>query len=281
MLARRIITAKDLLARAKPFVAIDATWFMPDSPRDAKQEYIAERLPGARFFDLDGVKTESPYPHMMPSKGQFEGAISEMGIKPNDFVVVYDKQSIFSSPRVRWMLEIFGHPHAVMLDNYAEYKRLGGPLESGEPNSVQATDYSQEREPGRWLSYEDVKAIVENQPGTYHMLDARPNGRFTGEVPEPRPGLASGHVPGAKSLPFSEVVQSGESAFKSDSDLKAKLEELNVLDGKPVIVMCGSGVTACVIKDAIDPFLKEPALVYDGSWSEWGARAPKELVERG
>lgn len=280
MLARRIITAKDLLARTKPFVAIDATWFMPDSPRDAKAEYIAERLPEARFFDLDGVKTESTYPHMMPSKRQFETAIGKMGISPNDFVVVYDKQSVFSSPRVRWMFETFGHPHTALLDNYAEYKRLGGPIESGEPKAVKPVDYSIAGEPARWVSYEDLKEIVEEQPNTYHILDARPNPRFTGEAPEPRPGLSSGHVPGSRSLPFSEVVDQGVAAFRPDSEIKSKLEQLNVLDGKPVIVMCGSGVTACVIKDAIDPFLSSPALVYDGSWSEWAARAPADLIEK-
>lgn len=268
-MSRATISAKNLLARKEPFVAVDATWFMPNAGRNGKEEYVQERLPGAVFYDMSKIKADSPYPHMMVTKAEFEKAVGELGIKPDDFVVIYDKQAVFSSPRVQFVFDTFKHPNAVILDNYAEYKRLGGPIESGEPKPREPTKYSQPGDAKPWVTFEQLKSDVESKKDQ-HLLDARPG-----------PMFAAGHVPGAKSLPFPEVlVPGGESVFKSDADLVAKLNELDVLDGKPVVVMCGSGVTACVVKAAIDKFLETPSQVYDGSWGEWSVRASPELIEK-
>lgn len=268
-MSRPTITAKELLARKEPYVAVDATWFLPDAGRNGKDEFAQERLPGAVYYNMATIKADSPYPHMMVNKAQFEKAVGDLGIKPDDFVVIYDKQAFFSSPRVQFVFDTFNHPHAGVLDNYNEYKRLGGPIETGEPKARAPTKYSQPGEPKSWVTFEQLKSDVESKKAQ-HILDARPG-----------PAFAAGHVPGAKSLPFSQLlVPGGESAFKPDADIVAKLNELDVLDGKPVVVMCGSGVTACVLKLAIDKFLETKSQVYDGSWGEWSARASPELIEK-
>lgn len=267
----KLITAKELLERNEPYVAVDATWFMPNVGRNGKAEYINERLPNAVFYDMASIKAESPYPHMMVTKAQFEEAVSGLGIKPDDTVVIYDKQSVFSSPRVAFVFETFNHPNVLLLDNYEEYKRRGGTIDSGEPVPTHtATEYSQPGEAKPWVTFEQIKAIAEAKKNECHILDARPGPMFN-----------AGHVPGAKSLPFPELLASdGESAFKPDSEIVTRLNALDVLDGKPVIVMCGSGVTACILKTAIDRFLTSPSVVYDGSFSEWADRAGPDLIAK-
>lgn len=252
----------------RQFVAIDATWYMPNNPKSARDEYIRERLPSARFFDLDAVKADSPYPHMMPSAATFEQALSGMGVRNSDTIVVYDKD-FFSSHRLYWMLEIFGHKDLYLLDNFSQYAADGRDLETGPPSELVATQYKVPSSTGKWIEFEEMEQIARDP--NYVILDARPAPRFFGEAPEPRPGLSNGHIPGAYSLPFGEVLENGH--YKSPEAIAKLLEDRNVDLSKQVVVMCGSGVTACVIKYAIDPLLKSPALVYDGSWTEWAQRS--------
>lgn len=262
------------LSSLNRYRTIDASWFMPNSPKVGHQEYLAHRLPGARFFDLDGVTTESPYPHMMPSKETFDHAIGSLGIRPDDTLVIYDQGDLLSSPRVYWMFETFGHKDLYLLDNWSDYVAENNPVEDGEPKTVEPTAYTSPSV-GKWVLFEELQALVENGLKDHVLLDARPAGRFFGKSPEPRAGLSNGHVPGAKSLPADEVRKEGH--FVSSDTVKKLLQERNIDTTKQVICMCGSGVTACIIKYSIDPHLSKPALIYDGSWTEWVQRS--SLIE--
>lgn len=276
----KFITAKSLINLAKPFVPLDATWYLPNVPRDAYKEFLEERIPGAVYFDLDKIKAPSPYPHMMPQKDAFAKAMSEMGLKNDDMLVVYDRQGIFSGPRVFWMLQVFGHKNVFLLDNWFKYKNLNGALEHGDSiDQRPVTNYVVSGQPSKWLLFEDVKNLVTSgKLKNHYLLDARPIERFYGYKPEPRPDTSSGHIPGAISLPFSTCV--ANSWLKSKEEIAEILEEKHIKNDKPIIVMCGSGVTACVIKLAVDSVLGSDALIYDGSWTEWAARAPN-LIEQG
>lgn len=269
-------------------IPIDGSWFLnpavQSNGKSGYESYLSERIPGARFFDVDGVKdTSSPYPHMLPSKDVFDKAMSQLGLRRDDLLVVYDALGNFSAPRALWMLRAFQHERAVLLDNFPLYKEQGHPIESGDPERVEPTKYeSPGLDPEMVVSYEELREIVcdREKAVAYNMIDARPKSRFDGGEPEPRPGVKSGHVPGAVSLPFADVLDPKTKEFKSPESLRKIFSNVADLE-KPSIVMCGSGVTACVLENALRLSGEEKKIkVYDGSWSEWGKRADDNLVEK-
>ncbi|KAK9457415.1 Rhodanese-like domain-containing protein [Dipodascopsis uninucleata] len=278
----------------KAIVPLDATWYLPNAGRNGKEEFLTERLIGARFFDIDDVKdSNSPYPHMLPTVDVFNKAMSELGIERDDTIVVYDKQGNFSAPRLLWTLNVFQHPLVYILDNYPKYKEEGFPIDSTVLKSVEdanpkKTSYES---PGlledRVVTYSDLRQVV-IEPlfrQKFNIIDARPYNRWTGESPEPRPGLPSGHIPDSISIPFSEVLQSGTKEFKSEQELRDLFLSKGVDPDKPTIAMCGTGVTACVLETALGKsgILSEekPALVYDGSWTEWAQRSNDRYIVKG
>jgi thiosulfate/3-mercaptopyruvate sulfurtransferase len=261
---------------------------MPNNPRDPLKEFKQERLHNARFFDVDGIKdNKSSYPHMLPSLEEFNEAMSQLGIEKDDRLVVYDKVGNFSAPRVAWTLQTFGHDNVFLLDNYPLYQKYSYPLDRSSEGALnyEATQYkSSEFDANGVLSFEQVVSIVSKKAirEGYNILDARSYGRFTGEDPEPRPGLPSGHAPGSKSLPFTKVL--GENnIFLPKEQLISIFQDLKVDIDKPTIVMCGTGVTACILKTALDSagFNKAGIQVYDGSWTEYAQRAGPELIIKG
>jgi thiosulfate/3-mercaptopyruvate sulfurtransferase len=179
-------------------VPLCASWFLPNDGRNGYETYLAQRIPQARFFDLDAVKDpDSPYPHMLPSPEHFADAMSRLGIGRGDTVVVYDTKElgIFSAPRVGWMLGVFGHKNVHVLNNFRTWVRDGYPTESGEPNEVQRVEYAVPRlKEDLVVGFEDVREIAGNRSkeGGYkaQILDARSKGRFDGVDPEPREGMS-------------------------------------------------------------------------------------------
>lgn len=269
-------------------VAVDGSWYMPNNPRDPVAEFKTERLPNSRFFDVDGIKDpQSSYPHMLPSLSDFNAAVSKLGIQKTDKLVIYDKVGNFSSPRVAWTFQTFGHENVFLLNNYPKYLECAYPLEHSAETaeSHNSSQYeSTEFDKNAVLSFEQVVDIVstKSKRDQYTILDARSFGRFTGDDPEPRPGLSSGHAPGAKSLPFSKVLDDNN-VFLDQSQMIEVLKNAGVEPEKPVIVMCGTGVTACILKAAIDSvgFNKGGVQVYDGSWTEYAQRAGSDLIVKG
>ncbi|KAI1812587.1 Rhodanese-like domain-containing protein [Poronia punctata] len=264
-------------------IPLCAAWFMPNDSRTGINAFVEKRIPKARFFDLDKVKDKhSPYPHMLPSPKQFAQAMSELGIRKEDTVVVYDSHDvgIFSAPRVGWTLRVFGHPKVHILNNFKLWVEEGYPTESGNLYSVECNPYPiPELDETKVASYEEVREVAQdsNKEGTegVQILDARPNARFTGEAPEPREGLSSGHMPSSISIPFGELLDPTTKTFLPKDQLRKVFEQKGVDPSKPIISSCGTGVTAVIIDAALEEAgfgLPESRKVYDGSWTEWAQR---------
>jgi len=264
-------------------VPLCAAWFLPNDERSGIQVFRDQRIPKARFFDLDKViDKRSPYPHMLPDAKGFAAAMSELGIRKEDTVVVYDTKElgIFSAPRVAWTLRLFGHSKVHILNNFKLWVEEGLPTESGELYSVECGTYPiPQFNEDKVASFEQVKEIAQdyNKEGSegVQVLDARPAGRFTGEAPEPREGLSSGHLPGSINVPFNILLDPETKALLPAEKLRSIFTEKGVDPNKPIVSSCGTGVTACVIETALDVAAygsPEARRVYDGSWTEWAQR---------
>ena len=233
-------------------------------PNDAKKRtgydvYKKGHIKDARFFDMDKVAdTSSPYPHMLPTPELFRDSMRQLGIKRDDTVVVYDSAElgIFSAPRVAWTFRVFGHSAVHILNNFKIWVDQGYPVEEGEQQTVEETQYpTPELDQSRVTAFEDVEIAVfdHNKEGgeQIQVLDARPAGRWKGTDAEPRPGLASGHMPGSISVPFTELLDPNTKGLLQPEELRKVLDEKNVDPNKPIISSCGTGVTAAMIDTAL------------------------------
>lgn len=280
-------------------VPLSAAWFLPNDAqkRTGFASFAAQHIPGSRLIDIDAVRdVSSPYPHMLPSATDFAKAMGEMGISNEDIVVVYDtpELGIFSAPRVGWMLKVFGHDKVHILNNFKVWVQEGYATESGKPQRYEAKPYkaSQSGKPKEVVDFDYMKALVKSksQGGEgAQILDARPQGRWQGTDPEPRPGLPSGHMPGSISLPFTDVLDPSTKTLLPAERLKQVFQDKNIDPDKTIINSCGSGVTAAMIDLALAEagFGASPEhqrLLYDGSWMEWAQRvqpAEKLIVKTG
>jgi thiosulfate/3-mercaptopyruvate sulfurtransferase len=256
---------------------VDATWFLPSDPRDAKALFDERRIPGAVFFPIDDIAdTDSNLPHMLPSPEKFSSRMRKLGIGDGARVVVYDSQGLFSSARVWWTFRVMGHDDVVVLDGgFPAWERGGYPIETGTPQQRTERHFTARFRADLVRDLGDVERVVAN--GGAALLDARPAPRFRGEAPEPRAGLKSGHMPGARSLPSSALVDE-QGFLRSADDLKRIFSEAGADPSRPAICSCGSGVTAAVIALALARLGRWDASVYDGSWAEWGARADAPIA---
>lgn len=260
-----------------PAVAIvDATWFMPGTPRDPRAEYLAGHIPGAVFFGIDDISDHSTHlPHMLAPSREFEAAMQDLGITANATVVVYDTQGLFSAPRVWWNLRAMGHQRAFVLDGgLPAWKTEGRPVETG-PVNRPGGDFVAKPDSSLVRDLPAVAKAIEN--GSPQLVDARPSGRFAGHVPEPRAGLRSGHMPGAVNLPFSEVVEGGR--LIPASRLETLFNVAGVDLSAPIITTCGSGISAAVLALALARLGRADVAVYDGSWAEWGGAFGTQVVQ--
>ncbi|MDD1792181.1 sulfurtransferase [Enterovibrio sp. ZSDZ42] len=255
---------------------IDASWFMPGSERNAKSEWMSQRIPGAVYFDFDAeiVDKSSSLPHMLPSPAQFEQAVSALGIDNEDIVVAYDSSGIFSAPRVWWMFKAMGHQSVAVLDGgFPAWISAGGEIDSELPRIPAKTQYVAELVFERVIDKDTLLAGISS--ASLNVIDVRPADRFAGSVPEPRAGVRSGHMPNAKNLPFGKLLVNGK--FKDKSELERLITPVVSADMLNVS-SCGSGVTACILSLASEITLGKPITVYDGSWSEWGSDSTLPIV---
>lgn len=247
---------------------IDASWHM-DPARDAKAEYDAAHIPGARFFDIDEISdSRSALPHMAPPVEKFISRMRAMGIGDGHQVVVYDSSGLHSAARVWWTFKLMGKNDVAVLDGgLPKWLAEGRPTEDMPP-IMRDRHITVQRQAA--LVRDVTQVASASKLGDYEIIDARAPERFRGEAAEPRPGLRSGHIPGAKNVPFG-TLYNADGTMKSPDELKAVFEAAGVDLSKPAITTCGSGVTAAVLFLALERIGHRNHSLYDGSWSEWGS----------
>ncbi len=254
-------------------VVVDSSWFMPASGRNGRDEYLASRVPAARFLDIDALSDRaSPAPHMLPSAAAFGKAMEGLGVGASDRIIVYDNSPIRTAARGWFMLRHFGARQVAILDGgFQKWLAEGRPTESGEPEPRQASFDAQERD--------EVVTKQQLLAGTgLPWVDARGRPRFEGSEPDPRAGVAPGHAPGARNLPFGSLYRE-DGTFKPVEELKRLFAEATIDPSRPFVASCGSGVTANSLIFAAHLIGNDDTRLYDGSWSEWGAdpATPKVL----
>ncbi|MBR0555839.1 3-mercaptopyruvate sulfurtransferase [Ciceribacter sp. L1K23] len=254
---------------APEFRIVDASWYLPAQNRNGALDYAAGHIPGAVFFDQDVIAdTTTGLPHSLPSPDFFAAEIGKLGISATDTIVVYDGPGFFSAPRVWWMLRVMGARNVYLLDGGLDaWKAEGRPLETDLPEPAPAV-FTPRFDRRRVTSFGEMTQIVD--AGDQQIADARPEGRFTGEVPEPREGMRSGHMPGARSVPAVSLSEDGH--LKDLAELRSIFTKAGIDLTKPVVTSCGSGVTAAVITLALESLGHTDNSLYDGSWSEWGGK---------
>jgi thiosulfate/3-mercaptopyruvate sulfurtransferase len=262
---------------AADLAIVDGTFHVPGEGRNASAEYLAGHIPGAVFFDIDKIADHSTdLPHMLPSPAEFAAAAGALGLSDATRIVVYDSTDFQGGARVWWTLRLFGAKNVKLLaGGLARWKAEGRPLESGMVHPAAQTFTTAFAAAGV-ASLENVRKAA--QDGAPQIVDARAAARFRGETQEPRPGVRGGHIPGSFNLPWRELVENGD--IKDPQAVTAAFVKAGVDLAKPVLTTCGSGVTAAILLLALETIGKNDIVLYDGSWSEWGAH-PDTPVETG
>jgi thiosulfate/3-mercaptopyruvate sulfurtransferase len=258
---------------------VDGSWHLPTENRDARAEYRQAHIPGAVFFDIDEICDEqNPLPHMLPHPVKFSSRMRKLGLGDGSRIVVYDTKGLFSAARVWWMLRVMGHQDVVVLDGgLPKWIAERRPIEDLPP-PPRERHFTVRFDSALIRSLEDVQRDVET--GKEQIVDARPAARFEGRSPEPRPGVRSGHIPGARNLPWETLLGPDGSLLPSEK-LAERFKAAGVDPAKPVVATCGSGVSAAILALALARLGRWRTPVYDGSWAEWGSREELPLATGG
>ena len=273
-----IISAQDAMALSQEdqCIIFDASSHLPNVERDAEAEFKSGHLPGAQRFDINTIALpDADFPHTMPTAPLFQRHMQLLGVGQDSHVLIYDDSAIFSSARVWFMFRYFGHDKVQVIDGGLNaWKAAGGALETGDAISRERGDFMAEDplDNDGLLSVHALKKLVDKpiDDRNRHILDARSADRFYGRAAEPRRGLASGHMPGAINIPFTDLLDAESGKMKPVDALKDVFADLS--DDKAIVTTCGSGVTACALILGLNMIGRIDAALYDGSWTEWGSR---------
>ncbi|CAI4036540.1 hypothetical protein SMKI_15G3880 [Saccharomyces mikatae IFO 1815] len=301
MLLFELISPKEfvkLVANQKDrrIIPVDSTWYLPSWKLDNKQDFLTKpRISNSIFFDIDAISDKnSPYPHMFPTKQVFNNAMSNLGVRKDDILVVYDRVGNFSAPRCAWTLGVMGHPKVYLLNNFNKYQALKYPLDSTEvtefsPYPKSHYESSKSFQDSEIVDYKEMFELVKSGELSmkFNAFDARSLGRFEGTEPEPRPDIPSGHISGTQPLPYGTLLDPETKTYPEDMEtlhatLEKALKDLHcTLDpSKPTICSCGTGVTGAIIKTALELAGIPNVRLYDGSWTEWALKSDPKWIAK-
>ena len=267
------------LSKVKIF---DASWHMPNSNRNAHKDFLDKHIPGAMFWDLDEHSDkDSPFPHMLPNADYWTHMLWSFGIENSDHIIVYDFSALHSSCRLWFSLKYFGHQKVSVLDGGMKKWLKENRPTSNETNKgigkfsyinkINAKNKYKVSVNFDWIKKKDqIDENIKNY--SFILVDARSRGRFEGKIDEPRPGLIKGCIPGSKNIPYQNFIDSETNTFKTKFELVKIFKENDVDYNKPLVFSCGSGVSACVLSLAYFTITGKNAVIYDGSFSEWGKK---------
>ena len=253
-----------------PDIAIvDASWHLPTANRDARREFLSAHIAGAQFFDIDELSdTTSPLPHMLPSPEKFSSRMRKMGIGDGKRIVAYDTTGLFSAARAWWMFKVFGHDDVAVLDGgLKKWIAEGRAVEDGPAPKPQERHFTARFRGSMVRDMREVSAALRS--GSAQIADARSVTRFRGEEVEPRPGVRAGHMPGARNVHYTSLLNA-DGTLKPPEGIRQAFEAAGIDLSKPVITSCGSGVTAAILTLGLTLLGVRDQALYDGSWTEWG-----------
>jgi thiosulfate/3-mercaptopyruvate sulfurtransferase len=252
-------------------VVFDATKYLPNEPKDGRTEFLAAHIPGARYFDIDEIADpDTDLPHMVPAPGRFGRLMAALGVGNGSRIVFYDQKGLASAARGWWLMGLFGHDQAAVLDGgLPKWLKEGRPTQSGDPPAPAPASFRPDFRAARLRGVGDVLQNVQSQAEL--VLDARAAGRFTGATPEPRAGMRSGHIPGSASLPYTDLLHA-DGTFRPVAELRDRFARAGMDRTRSPVTSCGSGVTACILTLGLRLAGLPEGAVYDGSWTEWGGR---------
>ena len=257
---------------------VDATWLVPwlDASKSAREAYNDAHIPGAVYFDIDEIAdTESPLPHMLPDPVKFSARMRKLGLGDGHRIVVYDTNGLFAAARVWWMFRTMGHEDVFVLDGGLDaWQAAGGDVEDIPPVPTPRHYTARARAD---LVKTGAQVRRASEAANMLIVDARPADRFTGDAPEPRPELPSGHIPGSKNLPSSALCDDG--CLMSGEDLRDAFTAHGIAPADVRIATCGSGVSAAIIALALARLGNINVAIYDGSWSEWAADGARPIAK--
>ena len=251
---------------------LDCSWHMPNTERSGKLEFENVHIPGSIFFDIDEFSDKNnEAPHAIISGKIFSEMIGNLGISNQDHIIVYDALGVFSSPRVWWMLNYYGHKEVSILDGgLVKWLKEKKETEAGKGKKYPKTIFKVNENLSLLKTYSDIKNNISEN--TFQIIDARSKGRFLGTEPEPRKNLKSGSILNSINLPWNECIDSETKCFLEKSILEIKFKSLKINPELPLVFSCGSGVSACVIGKAFNIISNKDVMIYDGSWSEWAVK---------